>query len=379
MQLRGPPTFNGTKAPYPTEERPLEAAFQPDTDVETYVKTRSGGVQRTSERAYRARFRFVWAALTYQKAHDLLSAASQHPVTVAPRTRAGGEPASLQETAYDCRVVEELSGATPLFRRDPAGNRLARVTLVLESLDTYFSRPPARKVQVENAVLSTTAESSVTVTVVGTVTISVAVTQVLSATDVGVTRTGPPSRTVSAPNGQLQASAAASVAVTIPPVIISASTSQALSATAVGVTRSGAGSRTVSVSNALLEASSASGVSISLPAVTISASTSQALSATSVGVSRTGAGSRTVTVSNAVLQTSAASSVTVASPTVPIAASTKTRLSASGRFSDVIRELGQDTEYQFRAIAIGASLQEVGKTFRLNTGSDVAVATVDAS
>ena len=92
MQLSGPPTFNGTEAPYPDRERPLEAAFQPDTDVETYVKTRSGRKQRTSERAYRARFRFVWEALTYDEAHDLLSAASQHPVSVVPRTKESGDP-----------------------------------------------------------------------------------------------------------------------------------------------------------------------------------------------------------------------------------------------------------------------------------------------
>lgn len=141
MQLSGPPTLNGTEVPYPDRERPLEAAFQRDSDVETYVKARSGRMQRTSERAYRVRFRFVWEALPYDQAHDLLSAASRHPVSVVPRTKEPADPQYLQEHTYDCRVVEDLSGATPLYRRDGHGNRLARVTLELESVETFERRP----------------------------------------------------------------------------------------------------------------------------------------------------------------------------------------------------------------------------------------------
>ena len=77
-------------------------------------------------------------------------------------------------------------------------------------------------------------------------------TQDLSATAVGVTRSETPSRTVSVPNAQLQASAASSVVDTVPPVSISASSSQTLSATSVGVDRNpptGAPTADLSASN----------------------------------------------------------------------------------------------------------------------------------
>jgi hypothetical protein len=98
-------------------------------------------MQRTSERAFRARFRLIWEVLTYQEAHDILSAASKHPVTLVPRTQAPGDLTFLQEHIYQCRVLEELSGATPLFRRGPQGSPLARVVLEIESLGTYERIP----------------------------------------------------------------------------------------------------------------------------------------------------------------------------------------------------------------------------------------------
>jgi len=142
VQLTGPPKIGGTECPYPTSQRPLEAALQRDTDAETYVKARSGEIRRTSSRKYRPRFRFTWETLTYDKAHELLSAVSQHPVTVVPRTRSAGDPTTLPQLSFECRIVQKYTAVTPLYRRDPAGNRLARIELELEALRA-ISRPSA--------------------------------------------------------------------------------------------------------------------------------------------------------------------------------------------------------------------------------------------
>ena len=141
MQLTGPPRIGGMEVPYPTANRPLEADFQRDEDVETYVKGKDGTLQRVGPRHYRLRARFEWAALSYDLAHAILSAVSEHPVEVYPRTKESGDPSYLTEHAYDCRLVGELPIATPLFRRDGAGNRLARVAIEVESLSTVTELP----------------------------------------------------------------------------------------------------------------------------------------------------------------------------------------------------------------------------------------------
>jgi hypothetical protein len=141
MQLSGPPKLNGWEAPLPSKQTPLDAAFRRDEDVETYVKYRDGTLQRVGPRHYRLRARFEWAALTYDLAHAILSAVSEHPVGVYPRTKESGDPSYLTEHAYDCRLVGELPIATPLYRRDGQGNRLARVAIEVESLSTVTELP----------------------------------------------------------------------------------------------------------------------------------------------------------------------------------------------------------------------------------------------
>mgnify|MGYP000037574864 FL=1 len=143
MQLTGPPRIGGIEVPYPTADRPLQADFQRDEDVETYVKGKDGTLQRVGPRHYRARFVFRWETLAYDTAHDILSAVSQHPVTVVPRTQRSGDPSYLSEQSYDCRLVGELPTATPIGRRTPSGMRLARVQIELESLSTRPQIPDA--------------------------------------------------------------------------------------------------------------------------------------------------------------------------------------------------------------------------------------------
>jgi len=141
MQLSGKPRINGWEAPYPSFQTPLEEAFRRDEDVETYVKKRDGTLQRVGPRHYRVRLRFRWDALAYDLAHAILSAVSEHPVTIVPRQKESGDPSYLSEQSFDCRPVSELPTATPLYRRDGQGNRLARVEVELEGLDTVSKIP----------------------------------------------------------------------------------------------------------------------------------------------------------------------------------------------------------------------------------------------
>jgi len=141
MQLSGKPRFNGWETPYPSYQRPLDLAFRRDEDVESYVKKRDGTVQRVGERHYRARLRFRWDALSYDLAHAILSAVSEHPVTVVPRQKESGDPSYLSEHSFDCRPIADLSTTTPLYRRGGQGNRLARIELELEALSTRTEIP----------------------------------------------------------------------------------------------------------------------------------------------------------------------------------------------------------------------------------------------
>lgn len=141
MQLSGKPLFNGWEAPYPSAQTPLEEAYERDTDVETYVKFRNGSLRRVGARHYRARLRFRWDAISYDLAHAILSAVSEHPVTVVPRQEESGDPSYLSEHQIDCRPISELTTTTPLFRRKSDGTRLARVEVELEGLDTVSEIP----------------------------------------------------------------------------------------------------------------------------------------------------------------------------------------------------------------------------------------------
>jgi len=141
MQLTGPPRINGWQAPHPSKQTPLEAAWSRDDDVETHVTFRTGTHQRVGPRHYRGTFRYGWQALPYDLAHAIVSAVSEHPVLLTPRTEAPGDPDYLFEHTYDCRVVGDVPTATPIFRRGADGERLARVEVELETLETVTEIP----------------------------------------------------------------------------------------------------------------------------------------------------------------------------------------------------------------------------------------------
>ena len=122
---------------------PLEAAWSRDDDVERYMTLRSGTRQRVGPRHYRGTFRFGWAALDYDLAHAIVSAVTEHPVALTPRTKADSDPDYLTEHTYDCRVVGDVPTATPIFRRGAGGKRLARVEVELETLGTVTEIPDA--------------------------------------------------------------------------------------------------------------------------------------------------------------------------------------------------------------------------------------------
>jgi len=125
----------------PSYQTPLDAAFQRDSDLETSVTYRNGTTQRVGPRHYRGTFRYGWQALPYDLAHAIVSAVSEHPVLLTPRTEAPGDPDYLFEHTYDCRVVGDVPTATPIFRRGADGERLARVEVELETLETVTEIP----------------------------------------------------------------------------------------------------------------------------------------------------------------------------------------------------------------------------------------------
>ena len=143
MQLTGPPKLNGWAAPHPSKRAPLEAAWSRDEDLETYVQPRNGQLRRVGPRHYRGTFRYGWQALPYDLAHAIMSAVSEHPVALTPRTKAAGDADYLTEHTYDCRVVGDVPTATPIFRREAGGERLARVEIELETLETVTEIPDA--------------------------------------------------------------------------------------------------------------------------------------------------------------------------------------------------------------------------------------------
>jgi hypothetical protein len=109
--------------------------------VERYITLRNGTRQRVGPRHYRGTFRYGWQALPYDLAHAIVSAASRHPVPLAPRTKEPGDPDYLTEHTFDCRVVGDVPTATPIFRRGAGGERLARVEIELETLETVTQIP----------------------------------------------------------------------------------------------------------------------------------------------------------------------------------------------------------------------------------------------
>ena len=127
----------------PSYQTPLDAAFQRDGDVETTIKYRDGSKRRVGERHYRGTFRYGWQALPYDLAHAIVSAVSKHPVSLTPRTRVEGNMDFLTEHTFDCRVVGEVPAATPIFRRGPGGEKVARVEIELETLETVTEIPDA--------------------------------------------------------------------------------------------------------------------------------------------------------------------------------------------------------------------------------------------
>lgn len=142
MQLTGPPKIAGWQAPHPSKRAPLEAAWSRDDDVETYVTFRDGTRQRVGPRHYRGTFRYGWQALPYDLAHAIVSAVSEHPVPLTPRTKAPGDPDYLSENTFDCRLVGELPAATPIYRR-AGGQKVARVEIELQTLETITEVPDA--------------------------------------------------------------------------------------------------------------------------------------------------------------------------------------------------------------------------------------------
>ena len=142
MQLTGPPRINGWEAPYPTKQTPLDAAFQRDTDVETYNKYRDGRVRRVGPRHYRLQLRFLWDGISYDMAHAILSEISTHPVPITPRTKRSSDPSYLTEHTYDCRLTSELPASTPIYRSG-GGERIARVEVEVQSIGTITELPDA--------------------------------------------------------------------------------------------------------------------------------------------------------------------------------------------------------------------------------------------
>jgi hypothetical protein len=125
----------------PSYQTPLDAAFRRDSDLETSVTYRDGCTRRVGPRHYRGTFRYGWQALPYDLAHAIVSAVSEHPVALTPRTKAAGDPDYLTEHTFDCRVVGKVPAATPIFRRGAGGERLARVEIELETLATMTKIP----------------------------------------------------------------------------------------------------------------------------------------------------------------------------------------------------------------------------------------------
>jgi len=141
VQLTGLPQIAGWQVPHPSKQTPLEAAWSRDDDVETYVTFRDGTRQRVGPRHYRSTFRYGWAALDYDLAHVIVSAVTEHPVALTPRTKEPSDPDYLTEHTFDCRVVGDVPTATPIFRRGAGGERLARVKIELETLETVNEIP----------------------------------------------------------------------------------------------------------------------------------------------------------------------------------------------------------------------------------------------
>ena len=121
----------------------MGAAWSRDGDLETYVQLRNGRLRRVGPRHYRGTFRYGWQALPYDLAHAIVSAVSEHPVALTPRTRAAGDPDYLTEHTFDSRVVGDVPTATPIFRRGAGGELLARVEIELETLATVNEVPDA--------------------------------------------------------------------------------------------------------------------------------------------------------------------------------------------------------------------------------------------
>jgi len=149
MQLTGPPRLTGWEAPQPSKRTPLQAAFERDTDLETYVKTRDGREHRRSPRHYRGRFRYGWQAISYDMAHAILSEVSKHPVELVPRTKRSSDVGYLSEQTYDCRLVSQLPTSTQIFRTTGDG-RVARIEIELLTIDTYNELPEAVTGGVQN-------------------------------------------------------------------------------------------------------------------------------------------------------------------------------------------------------------------------------------
>ena len=109
--------------------------------METYVTFYDGTRQLVGPRHYRGTFRYGWQALPYDLAHAIVSAVSEHPVALTPRTKEPGDPDYLSEHTFDCRMVGDVPTATPIFRRGAGGERLARVEIELETLETVTEIP----------------------------------------------------------------------------------------------------------------------------------------------------------------------------------------------------------------------------------------------
>jgi len=149
MQLTGRPRLNGWQPPQPAKQTPLQAAFERDTDLETYVKTRDGRERRRGPRHYRGRFRYGWQAISYDMAHAILSEVSKYPVELVPRTKRSTDVDYLSEQTYDCRLVSQLPTSTPIYRT-AGGGRVARIEIELLTIDTYTELPEAVTGGVQN-------------------------------------------------------------------------------------------------------------------------------------------------------------------------------------------------------------------------------------
>jgi len=96
MQLLGAPKLNDFQAPYCAFQTPMEAAFQRDDEIETYVKTRNGTLSRVGDQALRGRFRLGWDGLDYDTAARILFELKSGEVVLTPRTATDLIPVSAR-------------------------------------------------------------------------------------------------------------------------------------------------------------------------------------------------------------------------------------------------------------------------------------------